>query len=241
MYVHSQLILDGLKFRESYYQVKTLFSDMSDLVAKVFNAKVKELLKDLKNKNVFGEYKGLMRTIEYQKRGLPHLHLLLFLDSSQIINTAEKIDQIISAEIPSKESDPELFEIVTKNMAHGPCGEINPKSLCMTKDANSNKKCSKRFTKEFSEQTVVSDDVYSSYKRARSAYPNTQYSFRHPVTRGNNRFNIDNRWIVPYNPYLSKKYKAHMNDECCKSVKAIKYINKYVYKGSDRATMKLHK
>ncbi|OBZ80576.1 hypothetical protein A0J61_11375, partial [Choanephora cucurbitarum] len=189
-------------------------SGRPDLVARVFDLKVKELLKDLKVKNVFGTYKGLVRTIEYQKRGLPHLHLLLFLDSSHAIYSADEIDRIISAEIPLKESDPELCEIVTKNMVHGPCGNLNPKSPCMVKDANGNLKCSKRFPKTFTEQTVISDD-------------------------GNGSIVIDDKWIVPYNPYLSKKFKAHINVECCQSIKAIKYINKYVYKGFDRTTLKL--
>ena len=48
-----------------------------------------------------------------------------------------------------------------------------------------------------------------------------------------------NRWIVPYNPYLSKKYNAHINVECCHGVASIKYINKYVYKGSDRTTLRI--
>jgi hypothetical protein len=77
-------------------------SDRPDLVARVFDMKVKELLNDLKVKQIFGSYKGLVRTIEYQKRGLPHLHLLLFLDSDSNYDTKEKIDQIISAELPSK-------------------------------------------------------------------------------------------------------------------------------------------
>lgn len=55
----------------------------------------------------------------------------------------------------------------------------------------------------------------------------------------NSRLSIDNSWIVPYNPYLSKNYKAHINVECCQGVAAIKYINKYVYKGSDRTTLKI--
>ena len=48
---------------------------------------------------------------------------------------------------------------------------------------------------------------------------------------------LDNRWVVPYNPYLSRKYSAHINVEICASVKAIKYIHKYVYKGTDQATV----
>ncbi|OBZ80660.1 hypothetical protein A0J61_11291, partial [Choanephora cucurbitarum] len=188
--------------------------DRPDLVARVF---------DLKVKNV----------------GLPHLHLLLFLDSSHAIHSADEIDRTISAEIPSKESDPELYKIVTKNMVHGPCGNLNTKSPCMVKDANRNLKCSKRFPKTFTEQTVISDDGYPLYKRARSTDLNSRYSIRDPLGQGNGSIVIDDRWIVPYNPYLSKKFKAHINVECCQSVKAIKYINKYVYKSSDRTTLKL--
>lgn len=46
---------------------------------------------------------------------------------------------------------------------------------------------------------------------------------------------IDNKWIVPYSPILSKMFKAHINVEYCNSVKSIKYICKYVNKGSDQA------
>jgi hypothetical protein len=49
----------------------------------------------------------------------------------------------------------------------------------------------------------------------------------------------DNRWIVPYNPYLIRRYKAHINVEICTIVQAIKYIHKYVYKGRDKATLKI--
>ena len=49
----------------------------------------------------------------------------------------------------------------------------------------------------------------------------------------------DNRWIVPYNPYLIRRYKAHINVEVCTTVQAVKYIHKYVYKGRDRATLKI--
>lgn len=53
--------------------------DRPDLVARVFHLKVQFLLNDLKKKQIFGRYAGSVYTIEYQKCGLPHLHLLLFL------------------------------------------------------------------------------------------------------------------------------------------------------------------
>jgi hypothetical protein len=42
-------------------------------------------------------------------------------------------------------------------------------------------------------------------------------------------------WIVPYNPVLSKMFQAHINVEWCHSMKSIKYICKYINKGSDQA------
>ena len=50
---------------------------------------------------------------------------------------------------------------------------------------------------------------------------------------------MTNCWVVPYNPFLSNKYKAHINVEVCGTVKAIKYINKYIYKGPDQTTIRL--
>ena len=50
---------------------------------------------------------------------------------------------------------------------------------------------------------------------------------------------MDNRWIIPYSPYLTAKYCAHINVEICASVKSVKYIHKYIYKGSDRTTLRL--
>ena len=50
---------------------------------------------------------------------------------------------------------------------------------------------------------------------------------------------VDNKWIVPYCPLLSKMFDAHINVESCQSIKSIKYVCKYVNKGSDMATFEL--
>jgi hypothetical protein len=46
---------------------------------------------------------------------------------------------------------------------------------------------------------------------------------------------MDNRWAVLYNPYLLQHFNCHINVEVCESIKAMKYLFKYIYKGHDRA------
>ena len=36
----------------------------------------------IKNENIFGRFCEVIYTIEYQKQGLPHMHLLIFLYSA---------------------------------------------------------------------------------------------------------------------------------------------------------------
>ncbi|GKD06148.1 ATP-dependent DNA helicase RRM3-like protein [Tanacetum coccineum] len=99
-------------------------------------------------------------TIEFQKRGLPHCHILLWLEPEDKITTTAKIDKYISHEIPNKNEDPELYQIVTDHMMHGPCGADNPSCPC-TVDF----KCTKKFPKQFNEQIVIDDKGYAIYKR----------------------------------------------------------------------------
>ena len=50
---------------------------------------------------------------------------------------------------------------------------------------------------------------------------------------------MSNYWVVPYNLYLTRYFKAHINVEVCSSVQAIKYIHIYFYKVSDCATIQV--
>ncbi len=50
---------------------------------------------------------------------------------------------------------------------------------------------------------------------------------------------LDNRWVVPHNVYLSTKYDVHINVEVCNNIRVVKYLFKYVYKGHDRATIEI--
>ena len=48
---------------------------------------------------------------------------------------------------------------------------------------------------------------------------------------------VTNANIVPYSTYLVQKYNFHVNLELCSSIKSIKYILKYEFKGNEMATI----
>ncbi|GFX64018.1 ATP-dependent DNA helicase [Trichonephila clavipes] len=172
---------------------------------------------------MFLETRCWMYSIEWQKRGLPHAHILVWLINKI---TPDQIDQIISAEIPDKHIDPNLFDVVTKNMIHGPCGAFNNNSPCM-----SDGKCTKLYPRKLVSDTNSGNDGYPLYRRR-----SVEDGGKSVVLKVRNiDIEVDNRWIVPYSPLLSKTFKAHINVEYCNAVKSIKYICKFFNKGSDMA------
>ncbi|GKA30476.1 DNA helicase [Tanacetum coccineum] len=54
----------------------------------------------------------ILYTVEFQKRGLPHCHTLLWIHES--------------AELPSEDVDPQCYNIVSEFIMHGPCGLACP-------------------------------------------------------------------------------------------------------------------
>ncbi|XP_065640587.1 uncharacterized protein LOC136073146 [Hydra vulgaris] len=179
--------------------------------------KLKCFLGDIFKHGVLSKVVSHVQVIEFQKRGLPHVHILLHFANGDKLETAEDIDSLISAEIPDQTVDPKLFEIVKTCMIHGPCGILNPNSPCI-KDGV----CTKS-PKEFNPRTVAIFNGYLNYRRLDNG--------RVVIIKGNQ---VDNRWVVPYNPWLSKKYQAYISVEACKSVN---YLYIYFYKGHDCANV----
>ncbi|XP_033134461.1 uncharacterized protein LOC117127850 [Brassica rapa] len=196
-------------------------NDRPDIECRVFKMKLQELLKDFQDGVFFGPITAVVHTIEFQKRGLPHAHILLWLQETKQNPTAEDIDNFITSELPDKEADPEGFLLVEQLMMHGPCG---PK--CM----NDNK-CTKKFPRPYNDNTSINEAGYITYRRR---YEETKF-----VMKGDAK--LDNSYVVPHNLLLLKKYRAHINVEWCNRSSAIKYLFKYITKGVDMATMAIEK
>ena len=129
--------------------------------------KKKALIDLIHKRGIFGTTVAYVYTIEFQKRGLPHIHMLIFLKESFKLNSAQAIDSCIWACWPDLDSQPLLFKTIKRCMIHGPCGVLNPNSPCME-----NGKCSKGYQKFFSKFTMMDDHGFPTYFR-----PNNGRSF----------------------------------------------------------------
>ena len=160
-----------------------------------------------------------MYTVEFQKRGLPHCHLLLWLKESSRIHRNEDIDRYISAELPNPTTDPEAHRVISEFMLHGPCGEANKSAPCM-KNSDT---CKKDFPKPYCSETFIDQKGFVHYRRRDTR-----------ITALKQNLQLDNTYVVPYNQALCMRFYAHINVEYCQSTMLIKYLSKYISKGTDR-------
>jgi len=91
-----------------------------------------------------------------------------------------------------------------------------------------NRKCSKCFPKEYRERTDWAKGSYPLYAR-----PDNGLVFEC------NRARFTNQYVVPYYPQLLLLFDCHINIEISAGLGFVKYLSKYIYKGPDKATMKI--
>ncbi|KNZ79781.1 hypothetical protein J132_08593 [Termitomyces sp. J132] len=86
-------------------------ADRPDIVARVFELKKNAVVKEIKE-GFFGSCVAYVHTIEFQKRGLPHMHILIFFHRHHRIKDAPDVDSIVSAQIPDPVTQPQLYQVL---------------------------------------------------------------------------------------------------------------------------------
>ena len=129
----------------------------NDITARVFWQKLKSLINYIVKLKVIRSVRYWIYSVEWHKRGFPHAHILMWLIDKF---TSNEIDNVISAEIPDEKVDKSLYDIVVRNMIHGPCGALNEQSTCMAKG-----RCTKQYSRLLVPNTITVNDGYQQYRR----------------------------------------------------------------------------
>ena len=187
--------------------------DRWDLCSEVFNAHRQQLLREIDAEGVFGPSVARFSVVEFQKRGLAHLHLLVWLFDQPTDGAA--IDRIVKAMIPPAGS---LRDKVLRTNVHT-CGPA----------CREGGRCTKFFPKAVSAVTRLKDPTergdFVQYKRTAQMVTDSRGKI---VTDGD---------MVPFNPWCTHRHGTHINVEIVASSKSPKYLTKYLAKGGaiDRA------
>ena len=181
-----------------------------DLITRVFKLKLNTILDEILRKNIFGVVAGYTYVIEFQKRGLPYIHILIILEKTQKIRTPTDVDNVVSAELPDKSSQPRSFQNELNFNMHRPCDP----GRCLSEGV-----CKRGFPKQFLDETRSLEDAFPMYKRRQLG-----------TITVNNR-EITSAFVVPYNPYLTIKYATRINVIVSGSIACVTYLYPYFFKG----------
>ena len=150
-----------------------------------------------------------MHVIEFQKRGLPHAHILIKFAKDCVLPS--DIDKVISAEIPEDASDAAL---VRKFMLHQHRNHANggPPQSCQRMTSSGRYKCRFHFPHALQEFTTINFEGRVHYRRRKPG----------------------DQWVVAHCLELLRKFNCHINFEAANTSHLFSYLFKYVHKGPDR-------
>ena len=119
------------------------------MTSKIFRAKLQYLKDQLFKKKIFGKVVAHIHVIEFQKRGLSHVHIIIILQEGYKILSKDQFDRYVSIKFPNKELYPDLYELIVKNMIHNPCGKYMSIKSCIVND-----KCKFHHPRDFCSRTL---------------------------------------------------------------------------------------
>ncbi|XP_060531484.1 uncharacterized protein LOC132705068 [Cylas formicarius] len=226
-----------------------------EVLCRVFEQKLNALMGDLTEHQILGKIEGYVVRVEFQKRGAPHAHILLYLSREDVPVSGEDVDRVIWARWPEP-SDGNGFEslrhLVNTFMIHNKC-DIEPENIEQEIDDNDEEE-EQEGEIGVENSRVRRPPCWTVLDRCRWKYPKQQISstvfkiekqilYRRPpgvcfFNRQQNRL-VGNECIIPYNPTLLTRFKSHVNLELCvgNPIQVCRYINAYVNKGLDVANI----
>ncbi|GJS71072.1 DNA helicase [Tanacetum coccineum] len=205
------------EYMDDFPEVTT--ADREDIVDRVFEMKIHQFVKYLRDVKPFGKIIAIVYMVEFQKRGLPHCHTLIWVYENSRVQNHEDIDNYICAELPSKELDLEGHRVAAEFMIHGPCGPVYPTAVCMKNGPS----CTKHFPKEYCQHTYIDSAGFVHYRRRDTGSTTTKQNIQ-----------LDNGYVIPYNKQLLKTFYTHINVKHYGWTMLIKYLFKYISKGTDK-------
>ncbi|XP_071688933.1 uncharacterized protein [Rutidosis leptorrhynchoides] len=181
-----------------YYIVGQKQHDRPETIAIHFKVKLDELMHDLMQHHIFGICIAGVYQIEFQKRGLPHAHILIWLQNQDKCKTPDDIDDLIAAGIPSQTQDPDGYKATIDYMLHGPCSGKRMNAPCII-----DKKFSEHFPKSYYADSTIDEDGYPNYRRGNNGVKVTKewcnrsreikYIFKY-LNKGPDRATIKKIW-----------------------------------------------
>jgi hypothetical protein len=181
------------------------FTDIPVVVVRVFKRKLTLLLQALKAMfpNV-GRPEYCIHCVEFQKRGLPHSHILIRFPVDCFEPT--DIDRIVSAEIPA---DAEDAKLVRKFMLHNHPLPTRPAAkYCQRESADGTRTCRFNYPHPLQPTTTIDVEGRVHYRRRQ----------------------IGDEMVVPHCLALLRKFQCHINFEVASSSHIFQYLFKYIHK-----------
>ena len=146
-----------------------------------------------------------IHSIEFQKRRLPHAHILVKFMSDCV--HPNDIDSVVSAEVPL---DPQDALLVNTFMVHNhPSPNRPPSKYCQYELPNGTRSCHFKYPKPLQPTTTVDPEGRIHYRQHKPG----------------------DEMIVPHCLPLLRKFECHINFEVVNTSHIFQYLFKYIHKG----------
>ncbi|RXW13239.1 hypothetical protein EST38_g12616 [Candolleomyces aberdarensis] len=186
------------------------YSDIPIVVVRVFKQKLRVLMNALKTMFPHvGKPVYTIQCVEFQKRGLPHAHILIKYPVP--CNIPEFIDSVVSARMPTDPGDRQLVE---KFMLHQhPSADRPPSRYCQKEHPDGTRTCRFNYPQPLAPETFIDHEGRVHYQRQKE----------------------EDCIVVPHCLPLIRMMKCHINFEVAGTSHLFQYLFKYIHKGPDRA------